>query len=108
MFYGFELNEFPAVKNFIKWCAIQYGGLLTLTIFLYLSLRESAPFSCDGEDYALNTGNVFFVPAGHYYERRPINGELCTMYYIHFSLCSETLQYDSDALLSELINIRRK
>lgn len=108
MFYGFELNEFPTVKNFYKVVRNTVWGITDSHHILIFVTDGKCSVSCDGEDYVLNTGEVFFVPAGHYYERRPINGELCTMYYIHFSLCSETLQYDSDALLSELINIRRQ
>lgn len=108
MFYGFELNELPTVKKFYTVVRNTIWGITDSDHILIIVTDGKCSVSCDGEDYILDTGEAFFVPAGHYYERKPIDGKLCTMYYIHFSLCLDVMQYDPEMLSKELISIRQR
>lgn len=108
MLYGFDLNELPTVKKFYTVIRNTVWGITDPDHILIIITDGMCRISCDGENFTLNAGEAFYVPKGHYYERRPVDEKLCEMYYIHFSLCSDIKQYEPEPLLNELISIRSK
>ena len=85
MYYYHEINDFPLIKQFYSvtrntvWTITDHDNIL---IFI---IEGSCTISFGNEEYTLNPGDVFFIPANHSYTRRSIDNTLCTMYYIHFS-----------------------
>ena len=54
----------------------------------------------------MKEGDIFFIPANHSYCRRPLDGTMCTMSYIHFSLSMEIAQTDSAELAEKIENAK--
>ena len=55
-------------------------------------------FTCQGETEDVTCGDAYFIPAGVSYIRQPIDGELCTMTYIHFDTDNPFVQQDTDMI----------
>ncbi len=67
------------------------------TILLYIKEGRCA-VSADGEDYILNTGDMFLIPAGQRYVRRPVENEMCTIFYVHMRLPGIRFLSEDEAL----------
>lgn len=67
------------------------------TILLYIKEGRCA-VSADGEDYILNTGDMFLIPAGQRYVRRPVENEMCTIFYVHMRLSGIRFLSEAEAL----------
>ena len=108
MFYAFDLNMLPKIEKFYTVIRNTVWGITDSNHILITVTDGMCRIFCDGEEYTVNAGEAFYVPKGHYYERRPVNDSLCEMYYIHFSLYEEIMQYERFSLTDELIKIRSK
>lgn len=108
MFYSFEFNKFPAIKKFYTVVRRTVWGITDQNNILIIVTEGNCCISYEGKDYTLSPGDAFFVPAGHYYERRYADDNTCTMYYIHFSLDEDVIQSDAETLSKELTSLRRK
>lgn len=102
MFYYFDLNNFPMIyahysvsRNTIWQTADDYNILIFIT-------EGCCCITYNNNDYRLEAGDVFFVPAKHHYTRRPIDGTLCTMQYVHFTLSSEINHADIHEIQSHI------
>ena len=99
MYYCFDLNVLPQIKDFYTvtrntvWKIIDHNNIL---IFIN---DGSCLIDYENEKYTLKAGDIFFIPANHAYSRYPIDNQMCTMTYIHFSLSNELIQLE----LSEIV-----
>lgn len=110
MFYRFNLSGFPVIRKFYTVVRNTVWGITDNDNILIIVSDGRCMINCDGESYIVNKGDAFFIPAGHYYERRPVSDELCTMIYIHFSLEDNNaiLQTEQDELQKELSDLRSR
>ena len=102
MYYCFELNEFPQIiqdytvtRNTVWEIADKYNILILIQ-------DGNCQITYENEDYTLEKGDIFFIPANHSYCRRPINNNACTMSYIHFSFSFEITQMDLPDLTAKI------
>lgn len=105
MFYSFVFDKFPVIRKFYKVNRNTVWGITDQDNILIIVTDGSCHISCNREDFIVNAGDIFFVPAGCYYERSPIGDSYCTMRYIHFSIGSEVSQCE---LFSEVSNAQQK
>ena len=108
MFYSFELEKIPTIQKFYSVVRNTVWSITDHDNILIIITNGKCRIDSDGESYLLCPGDVFFVPSEHSYERRPIDGELCTMHYIHFSTSSEITQLEPHELLDELNRTYKK
>lgn len=108
MLYRMELEQFPVIT--------QHYTVIRNTVWqitdkdnIFILVREGGcTVSCDGNDYTLTAGDVFFVPAGHSYLRRPLGESLCTMTYLHFSTCEPFEQVTAEEAFRQLKDTREQ
>ncbi|MBQ3083902.1 MAG: helix-turn-helix domain-containing protein [Clostridia bacterium] len=86
MLYQLELRDFPTITRYYSVVRNTVWQITDKDHILIIFREGRCRISIDGNDYALKEGDVFFIPAGHSYTRRPYGEELCTMTYIHFSI----------------------
>ena len=67
------------------------------TILMYIKEGRCA-VTADGEDYILNTGDMLLIPAGQRYIRRPVENEMCTIFYVHMRLSGIRVLSEDEAL----------
>ena len=96
-----DVSSVYMVKRRTVWQIVDH---YTLLIFVYEGHCE---IEMDGEEYLLAPGSLFIVPAGHHYLRRPVNGEMCTLYYMHIDTRGNSEPLD-DALALDEIEKRRQ
>lgn len=109
MFYKFKLDGFPVITKFYTVVRNTVWGITETDNILITVTDGTCNISCDGETYQIKKGDAFFIPAGHYYERIPIDNKLCTMIYIHFSfegLGNNIIQTEADDLKEEITKLR--
>ncbi len=89
MYYCFELNEFPIITQYYQVIRNTVWEITDKDNILIFIQEGSCSITYETEQHTLEKGDIFFIPANHSYCRRSINGTLCTMNYIHFSLSKE-------------------
>lgn len=86
MIYAVDFSSLPYVS---KAYSVRRRTVWQVTdpysILLYIK-EGRCSVSTDGKDYILNTGDMFFIPANQRYIRRPIENEMCTIFYVHMRL----------------------
>lgn len=95
MYYSFELCAFPVITKHYTVTRNTVWGVTTTENLMIILKEGRCIFSVDGEEFEAKSGDAVFIPANHIYERKSVNGELCTMTYIHFLLEKEAEMLDS-------------
>lgn len=86
MFYELSLNTFPTITHYYTVIRNTVWQITDKDNILIIIKNGQCEILCNGNTYSLKAGDVFFIPAGLSYERRPVDNTLCTMAYIHFSI----------------------
>ena len=102
MYYFYELDNFPIIRQFYSVTRNTVWQITDSDNILIFITEGTCSISFSNEEYILTPGDVFFIPANHSYCRRSINGTMCTMYYIHFSFSREVEQINFDDLLKKI------
>lgn len=98
MIYAVEFSSLPVVEKVYSVTRRTVWQLADpYTILLYIK-KGSCLLTLDEDSFTLNEGDMFFIPAGQKYIRQPINNEMCTLMYIHFTLSESRSLTDSEAL----------
>lgn len=95
-----DVTDVYMVKRRTVWQIVDHN---TLIIF---AADGKCSIDMDGENYLLDKGSLFIVPSGHHYIRRPVNNEMCTLYYIHVDLHNGSEVLD-DSFAAEEIRRRK-
>lgn len=108
MFYCFDCSTLPTITSFYS---VTRNTVWQFTETTHVLLRITSGTCCislDGTDNILVQGDVFYIPAGHSYTRKSIDGTLCTMTYIHFQLHSPVEQEDASTLAKRFLASRQQ
>lgn len=90
MFYTLSLKELPKITEFYTVVRNTVWKVADSENILIIVKDGRCRIQTDGvKVYELHKGDVFFIPAEQIYRRTPFGMELCTLMYIHFSLCSQ-------------------
>lgn len=108
LFYKVKFDRFPSIHKFYTVVRNTVWGITDPEHILIIVTDGKCSIKCDNESYTVGTGEAFFVPAGHYYERRPIDDTLCTMHYLHFTLSDEVILSEPAELAPELEAMRQR
>ena len=94
MYYNFNLNKFPQITRFYSVTRDTIWEITEKDNILICIHSGRCVITYENIDYALNPGDMFFIPANHSYRRSPLENLMCTMTYIHFSLSTEIEQLE--------------
>lgn len=108
MFYSFEINTLPIIKDYYSVIRDTVWQIADENHILIFIKDGSCQITLDNENYILERGDIFYIPANHEYKRTPVNGILCTMTYIHFSLHSDVSSHNTENLKYEVINAKNQ
>lgn len=98
MIYSSEFSSLPVVENVYTVTRRTVWQIADpYTILLYIKSGRCL-VTVDETCFTLNEGDMFFIPAGQKYVRQPINNEMCTLLYVHFTLSDSRSLSDSEAL----------
>lgn len=107
MYYLLKLDQFPTITQFYSVTRNTVWQIADADHILIVIREGRCTIEFDNETYLLKPGDIFFIPANHSYTRRSIDGTMCTMTYIHFSLPStvqELFFSEMDRLLLDAKN----
>lgn len=108
MYYSFNLNEFPQITRFYSVTRNTVWEIAEKdNIVIYIQSGRCL-ISYENEEYQLNQGDIFFIPANHMYKRYPIDNLMCTMTYIHFSLSNELEQLELHEVAKRISDSKEK
>ncbi len=88
MYYDIHVEQLPriteiyCVRRRTVWQIVDPDALL---IFI---AEGRCRITLDGTDYLLSAGQAIFIPEHHPYLRRPVENEMCTLYYAHIAFGS--------------------
>lgn len=108
MYYCFELMEFPQVTEYYKVTRNTVWEIADKYNILIFIQDGSCAITYDSEEYILEKGDIFFIPANQPYCRRSIDETMCAMSYIHFSFSSEIPQIDLSDLAKKISDAKAK
>ncbi len=108
MFYELNLESFPLITQYYTVIRNTVWEITDKDNILIIIKDGQCQISCDGNSYDLKTGDIFFIPANHSYERRSVENSLCTMTYIHFSTQKPFEQTNAEKLNDKLKQIKDK
>lgn len=107
MIYEIEFSSLPRVK---KAYTVTRRTVWQVTdpdnILLYI-MKGACTVEADKEVYHLSAGDMFFVPQGQKYVRRPVGNEFCTILYIHFG-CGSLRTLSREEALEETADKKRQ
>ena len=106
MYYCFELNEFPSITQFYRVTRNTVWEITDKDNIIIFIQEGKCSITYEKEEFLLEKGDIFFIPANHSYCRRPIDGTMCTMSYIHFSFSSEIVQTDFSELVEKITDTK--
>ena len=108
MYYSLELTEFPQVIHYYRVTRNTVWEIADKYNILIFIQEGTCAITYDNEEYILEKGDIFFIPANHSYCRRSINGTMCSMSYIHFSFSFEIAQMDLSELTEKISEAKSK
>ena len=108
MFYSFEFKSFPEIHKFYTVVRNTVWETTDPDNLLIIVSDGQCRISCETDSCILNRDEAFFVPADHSYKRCSIDGKLCTMYYIHFTMPPEPESPELPELTDELGSLKQK
>lgn len=88
MIYKSNLATLPVIRMFYTVRRNTVWHITDRYNILIIITDGRCKFSAEGKTVEVKKGDTYFIPAGTAYEREPINDEMCTMIYIHFTSSS--------------------
>ena len=95
MYYEFDLSGLPEVTSIYTVRRRTVWQIVDPDSLLIFAAEGRCRITLDNIEYTLEEGVLIFVPAGHFYIRRPVGDEFCTMYYAHIRLCGGVKPLDT-------------
>lgn len=108
MYYYFDLKEFPQITQFYSVIRNTVWEITDNDNIIIFIQDGSCTITYENEEYTLNSGDIFYIPAKHAYCRRPINNTMCTMTYIHFSISNKLEQLELNEIAEKISDSKIK
>ena len=102
MFFKIPLVQLPEIEETYEierktvWRSVDRRNILLFII------NGTCQIEIDRNYFILNKGDVFLIPAGIEYIRRPIGTQLCRLFYAHFTTASKIVSVSFDEAKKEL------
>ncbi len=107
MYYLLPLNTFPTITQFYSVTRNTVWKISDKDDILLFITEGRCRISFANEQFELKKGDIFYIPCNHPYTRYSIEGEMCTMTYIHFSTPSESEQLDARTLGRKIFDAKK-
>lgn len=108
MFYSFNMSKFPVIHHSYTVSRSTSWQIVDDNNIIFFISDGCCEVSCNNENYTLEKGDVFFVPALQPYTRRPLGDTVCTMHYVHFSIEQDPVPSDLVSLYNSVSKIQQK
>ncbi|MBQ8525166.1 MAG: helix-turn-helix transcriptional regulator [Clostridia bacterium] len=108
MIYSCKFDKMPEIHDFYRCVRNTVWQIADRYNILIFVTDGKCHISCDGEEYDVSEGEIFFIPAGHSYVRRPIDNAMCTMHYIHFTFGEDFVQETVENLASDIAQLKEQ
>ena len=103
MLFDIDLNTWPVVRDLYRierktvWQHADHHHILVVICF------GSCLFTIDNTDYPVSAGDLFLIPQGQDYIRRPLADQPCTFCYIHFTTAGPLVACTLDTARRQLL-----
>lgn len=104
MYFCFDLDKFPQINNFYSVTRNTVWKIVDRNNILIFIQDGCCSINFEDNTYTLKAGDIFFIPANHAYSRFPIDNQMCTMTYIHFSLSNKPNQLTLNEIVKKISN----
>ncbi len=108
MYYCVKLDQFPVITHHYRVVRNTVWEITDKDNILIFIEDGCCSITYEAKQYTLKKGDVFFIPKNHAYCRRPIDGAMCTMTYIHFSLSNEFVSVELPELTKTITAERNR
>lgn len=108
MYYSLQINQLPCVNDFYEVTRNTVWKIADKYHILIMIEEGECEITCGADNYHLHAGECAFIPSGQFYSRHPVNNEMCTMYYIHFSTDSEIISEDSISFRDSIYQTKQR
>lgn len=103
MYYKFKLVTLPKITKFYSVVRNTVWQISDKDNILIIINEGICEISCDTDTFSAKEGDVIFIPANHSYCRRSVNGTMCKMTYIHFTIDCDSEQLERKMLSADII-----
>lgn len=103
MYYKFKLVTLPKITKFYSVVRNTVWQISDKDNILIIINEGICEISCDTDTFSAKEGDVVFIPANHSYCRRSVNGTMCKMTYIHFTIDCDSEQLERKMLSADII-----
>lgn len=108
MYYSFDCATLPTISSFYSVTRNTVWQFTEKNHILLCITEGSCRISMEGTDYILREGDVFYIPANRSYTRQSIDGTMCTMTYVHFTLHCRVTQEEGPVLAKKLAALKQE
>lgn len=103
MYYKFKLVTLPKITKFYSVVRNTVWQISDKDNILIIINEGICEISCDTDTFSAKESDVVFIPANHSYCRRSVNGTMCKMTYIHFTIDCDSEQLERKMLSADII-----
>lgn len=105
MLFGTTLSELPSVTRAYTVTRRTVWQISENEHILIFIRHGKCVISTGGEQYDLEAGDVFFIPAETSYKRTPCGETKCTMTYVHFVTNTAFFEQDRESVYERIENL---
>lgn len=102
MYGAFELKELPQITQIYSVRRRTVWQIADRNSLLIFVTEGKCRIEFENKVYVLCAGDMFFVPAGYSYTRRPIDNIMCTLYYAHIKMENSPILLDRSAAVENI------
>jgi len=108
LLFDIDLNTWPVVRDLYRierktvWQHADHHHILVVIC------AGSCLFTIDNTDYPVSAGDLFLIPQGQDYIRRPLADQPCTFCYIHFTTAGPLVACTLDTARRQLLALKTK
>ncbi|MBQ7976055.1 MAG: helix-turn-helix domain-containing protein [Clostridia bacterium] len=106
MFYKFRFSCLPIINKFYSVTRNTIWQFAEKEHLLIIITEGKCKISTMGEDFTLRKNDIAYIPSGQFFVRTPINSELCSMTYIHFTMDSPAEEITLPEMRKEIVETK--
>jgi AraC family transcriptional regulator, melibiose operon regulatory protein len=106
MYFNLNLQALPVVKDLYKIERKTVWQQADSNHILVVILAGECYFYIDDVEYPVSRGDIFYIPQGQLYLRRPHGDTTCTFYYLHFRTKNPAESISGTEIRAKMATIR--
>jgi len=108
MIYEFDISQLPEINKIYTVTRKTIWQVADPYNILLFILDGRCTICIDTEEYVVNKGDLFFIPANQTYTRKPINDEFCSLLYIHFITKTPVVSYETTGAKKQILKLKEE